>query len=371
MADDDDVEMFLDWGDVRDRRAREERKGYGRSPKRSLRTVSSATDWTSRATAVVSDFDFSVEKTFFETGGAGDEECEAGEEACEVGAGLETACGWANCLPGTNSNAFALSLLIVRRRQQQQAVWFFLFLFLFETTSDLVINIMNYLDAANALLASDISIHRRIARFYQSIDEHIPDNVTDDVQLETARCASSALVHVQRYLDTDDAPPIATRDLATLRTLLTLLFQWGIHPRIHPASTSDISALESLLAPLVASLFPRGLHAQPAQTLITTTILQNHVPDLLRAVITPPIHSLRPSVLRLLELCVSMCSTSAQLNLNPVLKHPSAPDNVRSRRNTLQLTTTPGPCPQTMLIAAHKESAPSGRCPSSLYSGIR
>lgn len=28
--------------------------------------------------AVVSDFDFSVEKTFFETGGAGEEECEEG-----------------------------------------------------------------------------------------------------------------------------------------------------------------------------------------------------------------------------------------------------------------------------------------------------
>lgn len=88
--------------------------------------------------AVVSDFDFSVENIFFEIGGAGEEECEAGWEGtgdcCELGAGAgldgppmlrEIVCGgggwspWRGTekgLPGTNSNALALSLLMSRTR---------------------------------------------------------------------------------------------------------------------------------------------------------------------------------------------------------------------------------------------------------------
>jgi hypothetical protein len=78
--------------------------------------------------AVVSDFDFSVENIFLETGGAGDEECDAGWEGvgdvfagAGAGAGLEPMLRdmvWGgprplNALPGTNSNAPALSLLMV------------------------------------------------------------------------------------------------------------------------------------------------------------------------------------------------------------------------------------------------------------------
>ena len=77
--------------------------------------------------AVVSDFDFSVENIFLETGGAGEEEWDAGWEGAGdgsagagVGAGLEPMLRdmvWGgpmlNGFPGTNSNAPALSLLMV------------------------------------------------------------------------------------------------------------------------------------------------------------------------------------------------------------------------------------------------------------------
>lgn len=256
-----------------------------------------------------------------------------------------------------------------------------------------------YLDAANILLNPDVPLHQRLLRFYASLQEQPPsfsDLSKPTLQLETARGALHVLHHVQLDSDTQIPPAVGTRDLAVLRSLLALLFQWGVNPLLarlaplwrtpndHFASLPDLLALSTLLASLMSTLFPRGVHAQPPQTFITTTILDRHVPDLLRASMalawlpkslcpqdTPSLHTLRPPVLRLLELCVYMRCISAQMNLNLVVKSPFVPDHDRSRRNIIELAPTPDPCSQIMLILAHKESTSSRRCPSPLCSSFR
>ncbi|KAF8138702.1 hypothetical protein EV363DRAFT_1521850 [Boletus edulis] len=166
------------------------------------------------------------------------------------------------------------------------------------------------LDAAHILLDTGDDLHPRLARFYAALGEQppsFPDPSLTALQLESARSALLVLHRVQLLLDdhdTQDQPAIGTRDLNVLRTLLTLLFH----------SLADLAALSALLSDLMSTLFPRGVRAQPPQTLITTTILHRHVPDLLMASMALAwlpkspwpqdnlsLNTLRPFVLRLLE----------------------------------------------------------------------
>lgn len=226
------------------------------------------------------------------------------------------------------------------------------------------------LDAAQHILDTrDSDPHARLARFYAVLGEQSP--ATDiDTHLETARAALHVVRRVQLLLDDPDIPAIGTRDLNVLRTLLTLLFQRGINPlltRLDPlwrknsalsAPLADLAALYALLSDLMSTLFPHGVHAQPPQTLITTTILHRHVPDLLKASIALAwlpkslwpqgdfsLHALRPSVLRLLELCVYMRCISAHLILNRVVKPSSVPGHDRSRRSIVEHASSTPACP--------------------------
>ncbi|KAG8218849.1 hypothetical protein J3R82DRAFT_4528 [Butyriboletus roseoflavus] len=238
------------------------------------------------------------------------------------------------------------------------------------------------LDAANHILVTDDPdhnshpanvLHARLLRFYAALADQpppIPDHSLPALQLETARCALYVLHRVQLLLDPvpgdphdgdiQDSPAIGTRDLTVLRTLLTLLFRWGINPllaRLAPlwhtrapsdlsTSLADLTALSALLSTLMSTLFPRGVRTQPPQTLITTTILHRHIPDLLRASMTLAwlpkslwpqdslsLHALRPSVLRLLEfLPLSQIMT----DLGTVLSStPPPPPHVRKLCSSL------------------------------------
>ena len=229
------------------------------------------------------------------------------------------------------------------------------------------------LDAAHHILDPSDDPHAAILRVYADIAEQppsIPDHSLPALRLAAARCALHLLHRVQLLLDRDT--PVGARDLAVLRSLLSLLFHWGINPLL--ANPGDPAALFTLLSDLMSTLFVR---APPPHTFIPTTILRRHLPDLLRASTTlawlpksrwpqdgPPLHALRPSVLRLLELCV-YC-VSAQMKLNIAVKSPPVPDNGRSRRCLVEHAPAPAPCPQIMFIPAHKESTPSRGYPSAL-----
>jgi hypothetical protein len=162
----------------------------------------------------------------------------------------------------------------------------------------------------------------------------------EETQFITAREALSVISRVQHVLggadtDTSDIPLIGTRDLGEIRTLLSVVFKWGVDPllskvvlawpsrrvpsgpRIIDLTTSaeDYELLSSLVADLMVLLFPGGLQSGISQTLVTTTVLDRHAIDILSPCITlgwvpksiasesrPPLDIARSFTMRLLNL---------------------------------------------------------------------
>jgi hypothetical protein len=187
----------------------------------------------------------------------------------------------------------------------------------------------------------------RLSRYY---DRRSSGSVSNTITLEetqfiTAREALSVLDRVQRILgdadtETKTNPLIGTRDLGELRTLLSVVFKWGVDPllskvvaawpskndppeskgpRIIDLTTSaeDYELISSLVSELMNLLFPSDLKGGISQTLITTTVLDRHAIDLLRPCISlgwvpkylasdsrPALDTARPFTLRVLNLYV-------------------------------------------------------------------
>ncbi|KAG1754005.1 uncharacterized protein EDB91DRAFT_1101110 [Suillus paluster] len=180
---------------------------------------------------------------------------------------------------------------------------------------------------------------RRLTQYHQALGSSSPSlDTAEDAQLETAQCALHVVERVQFILDQPDlctsrhegdlkgAPTIGTRDLSTLRTLLSLIFRWGtetLYTRLSPLFSSkptpgtpkiidltntptDHATLSEMLLRLMGLLFPRGPKSTPPQTLISSTLLSRHAVDLLRPTMalgwlpSAPVEPLRPLVLRLL-----------------------------------------------------------------------
>jgi hypothetical protein len=197
-------------------------------------------------------------------------------------------------------------------------------------------------------------LHSRLLKYYACLEsgdgvkEELRESSTlEEMQFLTAKEALSVVQKVHHILDIEDAktngtpdqvPSIGTRDLAQLRTLLSLVFKWGIEPLfnrvvlaspvISTASTKakivDVSQgtdayqfLFEFVTSVFLLIFPRGIQGQVSQTLITTTILHRHVSDLLNPSIAlgwfpeplssnsfPIMHEMRPFVIHLLKLYV-------------------------------------------------------------------
>ncbi|KIK48842.1 hypothetical protein CY34DRAFT_797626 [Suillus luteus UH-Slu-Lm8-n1] len=177
---------------------------------------------------------------------------------------------------------------------------------------------------------------RRLTQYHQAFGSPAPSiDTVEDAQLETARCALHIVERAQFFLDLPDlqhegdlksAPAIGTRDLKTLRTLLSLIFRWGtetLYTRLTPSLSSkpipgtpkiidltntpaDHAILSDLLLRLMGLLFPNGPKSTPPQTLISSTLLKKHTVDLLRPSMalgwlpSEPVEPLRPLVIRLL-----------------------------------------------------------------------
>ena len=193
-------------------------------------------------------------------------------------------------------------------------------------------------------------LHSRLLTYYASLEsqgglkELRESSTLEEMQFLTAKEALSVVQKVHHVLDIEDAktngtpdqvPSIGTRDLAQLRTLLSLIFKWGIEPLfnrvalalpiIDTANTKakilDVSQesddhrfLSEFVTSVYLLIFPRGVQGQISQTLITTTILHRHVLDLLNPSIAlgwlpeplssssfPIIHELRVYVIHLLK----------------------------------------------------------------------
>ncbi|KIK95639.1 hypothetical protein PAXRUDRAFT_826796 [Paxillus rubicundulus Ve08.2h10] len=249
------------------------------------------------------------------------------------------------------------------------------------------------LDSGQATPEHDLKslLSSRIDKFYAALGKDrpsvVPLDTIEDLQLMTSQCALEVVHCVHHLLDADTyspekmskddaksqqgasehSPVIGTRDLRKLRTLLTMVFRWGVNPLLarvmlawparpssHAVTTiidltstpADYRTLSSFLTCFMSIFFPRGVQSSLAQTLVTTTMLNRHMTELLKASMalgwlpnslssedTPTVDSLRYSTLRLLEfLPVSQVMT----NLGAVLSSmPQSPAHVRKLCSSL------------------------------------
>ena len=164
----------------------------------------------------------------------------------------------------------------------------------------------------------------------------------DDAQSETANQALHVLERVHHILTTyetsqTDVPTLGTHDLVQLRTLMSIVFNWRIHPLLTRVAATwssktsssslrnssnsidliDYHELSSATNRLLALLFPSASN-DPPQSFITTMLLDRHLSDLLKPCIAlgwlpktlasesaPTVDQIRPMVMRLLSLCAN------------------------------------------------------------------
>jgi hypothetical protein len=199
----------------------------------------------------------------------------------------------------------------------------------------------------------DTVLKNRLSSYYARLpnaENRLKDlSSTEDLELQTGREALSVVQRINTILDSptpeelpkegspSQAPAIGTRDLAQIRTLLSLTFKWAVEPlffrvnQIWPTSVSkgressmivdltvdaeDSRLLTSILMSLFSLVFPEGVEGRISQTLITTTILSLHTQDILFPSISlgwlpesqtqdlvTPLHEARPLVMRFLRL---------------------------------------------------------------------
>jgi hypothetical protein len=177
--------------------------------------------------------------------------------------------------------------------------------------------------------------------------ETLEQNTLEEVELETAKEAINVVERVQNVLeihyanDADTSSPSAeislgTRDLTEIRTLISIVFKWGIDPLLEhilsawpnkPSSIAgansqiiDLTAapesydlLSSIVIRLMRILFPGGMEAPISQTIVSDTLLNRHLTDILRPCLAlgwlptrltsesiPTLDEVRPPVMRLL-----------------------------------------------------------------------
>ncbi|KAH8118805.1 hypothetical protein DFH11DRAFT_1569390 [Phellopilus nigrolimitatus] len=222
---------------------------------------------------------------------------------------------------------------------------------------------------ANPNGLSDV-LHARLALFDEIIDgvsRHRPLDLPS-LKLDTAFASLYVLERVQAIIgenersggsvspaQKDTAPLIGSRDMAQLRTHLSLVYNWGTElllSRILPtlpnkrssklppgaqiidltAAFEDYTLLFGMLNRLLAILFPDGAQGRTSQTFVAATILNRGFSDLLRPCIClgwlpsdlrgdlPPTPDLISYTMRLLS-CVPPSQTIA--SLGQILSKPA------------------------------------------------
>ncbi|TRM67616.1 hypothetical protein BD626DRAFT_554703 [Schizophyllum amplum] len=184
---------------------------------------------------------------------------------------------------------------------------------------------------------------RRLQRCQEQLDDDCSVDDTcslEEIQRATASASLLIIQNVQRLLDgsASEETVIGTRDIGHLRTLISIVFKWGVEPLLAGlvplwplkaasgrSGIQDVSVvaqsfpeLASSTAKLFGLLFPRGLEGGVAETSITTTLIHRHLVDLLKPSIslgwlpgaiatpaTPVQNEMRPLVMRLLHMLPS------------------------------------------------------------------
>ncbi|KAK7049303.1 hypothetical protein VNI00_005904 [Paramarasmius palmivorus] len=186
----------------------------------------------------------------------------------------------------------------------------------------------------------------RLQNYYSTIETPCPiqDSCSlHEVQLHTAEQALESVEKVQSIIEPaglqEKAPLLGIRDLGQLRTLLSIVVRWGLEslldrvisawPERPSKATSssiidltstpeDYNRLSSFILRFYALILSSGPQQKASQSLITETILQRHVKDILAPSIalgwlpkslstesTPPLDAARPLTMRLLTMLPS------------------------------------------------------------------
>ncbi|KAF8627184.1 hypothetical protein AX15_004502 [Amanita polypyramis BW_CC] len=237
---------------------------------------------------------------------------------------------------------------------------------------------------ANCLTASEplpdlkSTLSARLSRYYE-LRTAKPDNLQqlslEDLQYLTAKEALNSVSEIQAVLgsnasaeksDAGISAALGTRDLAQLRTLLSVIFKWGTAPlltsclRIWPSKAvaeAKITSLEEtsrqyqslveFTISLMGILFPSGSSGPLLNTHVTAVLINRHLVDLLKpcfalgwlpkSLVTGPIIThdpLRPVTLRLLSVLPPLQAITA---LGGVLSSKQEPSLHMRRISTMLL----------------------------------
>ena len=199
----------------------------------------------------------------------------------------------------------------------------------------------------------------RLTQYYQVLGQNQPDGLEDTLEIVQLRTAQESLSIIERLqgifaqprstskqndAEAHDSPDvIGTRDLANIRTLLSIVFNWAVQPLLArvvaaiPTVTpggrrraavniidlttvpDDYRALSDILTRLIAIVLPRGVSGSVSPTIVANVFLDRHLVDLLRPCVAlgwlpkasasesvAPIDSLRSPAVHLLNLYVSL-----------------------------------------------------------------
>lgn len=170
--------------------------------------------------------------------------------------------------------------------------------------------------------------------------------VLEQVQDLVSKGGPSASSTSETKLNEYDAPEelLGTRDLAQLRTLLSLVFKWAVEPLLSRIVASipsvapggrrrtevniidlttvpeDYKLLSSILHRICRMILPLGVHGPPSATHITSALLDRHLADLVRPCMVLgwlpkslssesvlPLDDIRPVVVHLINMSVLIC----------------------------------------------------------------
>ncbi|KAL0579533.1 hypothetical protein V5O48_002462 [Marasmius crinis-equi] len=194
------------------------------------------------------------------------------------------------------------------------------------------------------------ALYGRLLKYYDAIGatSTLHDTCTlQEVQIWTARESLGVVERVQRLVNVDvgtesqstnagQPPLLGVRDLAQLRTLISIVFRWGTEPLLsnvvsawtersattpNPSKIIDLTStpedyrhLRDLTSRVLALIFPAGPQQRSSNTLITETLLNRYLKEILEPSIALgwlpkslasdsmlPFDDARPLVIRLLS----------------------------------------------------------------------
>jgi hypothetical protein len=215
----------------------------------------------------------------------------------------------------------------------------------------------------------------------------------ETMQIETAQEALSVLDLTQQTMTRETAAHnaqtnLGVRDMGVLRTLLSIVFKWGVEPPYTRLADSwpgrpiegqssrimdltncpqDFALLRDMLLRLLALVYPAGVTGSMDSSGVIMTLMSPHLNELLKPCLAlgwlpksissssmPVVDEIRPMVMRLITRQVMVCCRRTHMNLAQSSRSSGHPCVGCS--NGLNSA----PCTEDMLLAIESSDSSSG-----------